>query len=94
MVGTSLKLLAAIVLPFVVWTVYLNQSRFPVPRFTTESDYIVGSVAVLIGLCAIASLRISSAYKAVAMVAYVPVAALALLLYGLGYVCSEFGSCL
>ena len=94
MISTLLKLSAAIFLPLVIWTVYLNQSRLPVPRFTTESDYIAGGVAIIFGLCAVASLKIARTSKVIAMVAYVPVAALALFVYGVGYVCSKFGSCL
>jgi len=77
MVGTILELSAAIVLPWAIWTLYLNQSRWPVPRFTTEWDYAVGAAAIIVGLCALASLKLARAPKVLAMITYVPVAALA-----------------
>jgi hypothetical protein len=94
MVGNLIKLSGAVLFPWVLFTVYLNQTRWPTPQFTTATDYTAGAVAIAFGLIAIATLKLARTTKAIAMVAYIPVAWLALLIYGVGYVCSKFGSCL
>ncbi len=94
MVGSFLKVLAAIVGPWLIWAIYLYASRASKPLFNEVTDYFAAGVAIAFGLWAISKFNISKVSRVALSVAYVPLAGICLFVFAVGFVCSEFNSCL
>ena len=93
-IGNIAKLIGAVLLPGFALAIYLNQSRLPEPHFTELGDDIAGIVAVALGVCVTATMKLQPASKLIAIILYIPFEAIGLFAFAAGHVCSEFGACL
>lgn len=89
-----LFVVAIVVCPFAVWSIYLFFSRWPERWFTEPTDIVASVVAIACGLIAIALLPIRWYWRAMVGIAYAVAMWFALLVYGLHFVCKVFQDCL
>ncbi len=68
----GLRAVAAVVIPFVVMSVYLSLSRWPSRWFTTRSDYAAGAVSLVAGSIFIATLPTTREVRGLLLLFYVP----------------------
>jgi hypothetical protein len=84
----------AATLPFLILTIYLVASRWLIDRFGAASDFFAIGVGLLAtGLC-IWLIEVRRSWRVVAIVMCLPALYVALLMYGLEFVCSAFDDCL
>lgn len=83
--------IAAILLPFIVGTLYLYFSRWPVRWFNGTTDVLALAVSLGIGTALLAMMPTRPLARTVALVNYVPAAAVSLFLFNFAFVAFVFG---
>ena len=91
---TKISILLMITLPVGFASLYLFLSRIPVRWFSETTDYVALFIAVIIGLIPLITLRLSILKTSIVSFFYAPLAAGALGIYSLYFVCIVFRDCL
>ena len=87
----ALQSVGAVVLPFVVVSLYLVFTRWPSHRFTTFSDYAGIGASVSVGAALVGALPISGATRVALLILYIPLLLFLLFVYSLQFVGIVFG---
>ena len=88
------SVLGAVLVPFIIVTVYLYASRWPERVWTEGSDTAAWVVSVALGIMFVVRLPVRLWVCAVLAALYVPVISVLLFVYAANLVCAAFGDCM
>jgi len=92
--SASRRWVALVIGPFAFMAGYLAVSRWPVPWFSSLTDYLAVGAALAIGLLSLRGFEWRGSVKAYVAVVYCLAMATGLIYFSVLFVCAVFGRCI